>query len=212
MPLFVFISTTFPTAIFSILLVAAVIYWLISLSGIGGDDLGDGDMGDGFETGGLMATLGLEGVPLPLAITLVALFGWLFSYFSELLLGVHLGSGALHWLFGAVVLCLSVAVGVLLASLAVKPLRPLFKPALHLPTEQRLAGLVCTVRSGSVDRTRGRADAYIEGDHLILQVRSDQPLKRGDRAILINYLAEEDAYRVIPEEEFHAGFNDSPTR
>ncbi|MFG6665736.1 hypothetical protein ACGK9R_01345 [Halomonas sp. HNIBRBA4712] len=208
MPLFVFISTTFPTAIFSALLVMAVIYWLISLSGLGGDDLADGDMGDGLETGGLLATLGLEGVPLPLAITLVTLFGWVISYFSELLLGIHLGSGALHWLFGAVVLCLSFAAGIFLASLSIKPLRPLFKPALNLPTEQRLAGLVCTVRSGSVDRTRGRADAYVEGDHLILQVRSDTPLERGDRAILINYLADEDAYRIIPEGEFHDGSHD----
>ncbi|WP_447527619.1 hypothetical protein [Vreelandella sp. TE19] len=209
MPLFISIISTFPTVIFTILLSVAVIYWLISLSGMTGDDLGDMDGADGsVDAGGLLATLGLKGVPLPLAFTLVVLFGWLFSYFAELLVGEYVTAGLLYGLFSLVVLVLGFFVGIFITSWLIKPLRPLFKPALHLPTEQRLAGTLCTIRSGSVDRARGRADAYIDGDHLILQVRSDKPLVRGDRAILINYLADEDAYWVIPEDEFNAGSND----
>lgn len=206
MSLFIAIVTTFPTVIFTVLLGVAVVYWLISLSGMVDSDVPDGDLSDGVaDLGGLLATLGLHGVPLPLAITLVALCGWLFSYFAELLLGIHMGGGLLHWLYGGVVLIASFVVGVIVTAQLIRPLRPLFKPAQHLPIEKRLTGTLCTVRSGSVDRTRGRADAHIEGDHLILQVRSDKPLARGDRAILIHYLAEENAYWVIPEDDFQAG-------
>ncbi|MBZ5488690.1 hypothetical protein HW452_14275 [Halomonas aquamarina] len=210
MPLFFSITTTFPTVIFSVLLVMAVIYWLISLSGMGDGDLADGDVGGEGVTGlgGLLATLGLQGVPLPLAVTLVALFGWVFSYFSELLLGEWVAAGLLYGLFGTLVVVLSFAFGVFVTSYLIRPLRPLFKPARHLPAEQRLTGTSCTVRSGSVDRTRGRADAYMDGDHFILQVRSDKPLVRGDRAVLIQYLADEDAYWVMPEDDFTTGLAD----
>ncbi len=210
MPLFFSITTTFPTVVFSVLLVMAVIYWLISFSGMGDGDLTDGDVGGEGATGlgGLLATLGLQGVPLPLVITLVSLIGWLFSYFSELLLGEWVAPGLLYWLFGTVVVVLSFTIGVFVTSYLIRPLRPLFTPAQHLPTEQRLSGTLCTVRSGSVDRTRGRADAYMDGDHFILQVRSDKPLARGDRAVLIHYLAEEDAYWVMPENDFTTGLAD----
>ncbi|HCR97898.1 MULTISPECIES: hypothetical protein [Halomonas] len=210
MPLFFSIITGFPTVIFTVLLSIAVIYWLISLSGMVDSDVPEGDLGgDGaMGVGGLLATLGLQGVPLPLVITLVALGGWLFSYFGELLLGAHLSPGLLLWLFHIVLLLASFAIGIFVTSFVVRPLRPLFKPAQHLSAEKRLTGTLCTVRSGSVDRARGRADAYIEGDHLILQIRSDTPLARGDRAILIHYLADEDAYWVMPEKDFKTGLAD----
>jgi hypothetical protein len=42
------------------------------------------------------------------------------------------------------------------------------------------------------------------GAGLILRVRADEALgfKRGDRVVLLEYLAAEHAYRVITEEEF----------
>ena len=71
----------FPTIIFSILLSVAVLYWLISLPGLlGADRHQDGDASDSWlDLGGLMTSLGLKGVSLPLLITLVLLWAWLTS-------------------------------------------------------------------------------------------------------------------------------------
>ncbi|MDQ7735483.1 hypothetical protein QT231_22505 [Halomonas sp. SpR1] len=210
MPLFISIITTFPTVIFTVLLCVAVVYWLLSLSGLADSDVIEGDVGDGssLALGGLLATLGLHGVPLPLVITLVALTGWLFSYFATLLLGTYLNPGLLLWLFNGVVLVLGFVVATIITSLLIRPLRPLFRPAQHLPIEQRLTGKQCTVRSAEVNKEKGRADAHIDGDHLILQVRSDSALVRGERAIIIQYLVNEDAYWVVSEKDFEAGLAD----
>lgn len=207
MPLFISIITTFPTVIFTILLSVAVIYWLISLSGLVDSDAVEGD-GGALDFGGLLATLGLHGVPLPLVITLLALTGWLFSYFATLLLGIRLNPGVFLWLFNGVVLILGFVIATVATSLLIRPLRPLFRPAQHLPIEQRLTGKQCTVRSAEVNKEKGRADAHIDGDHLILQVRSDSALERGERAIIIQYLLNEDAYWVVSEKDFEAGLAD----
>lgn len=210
MPLFISIITTFPTVIFTVLLCVAVVYWLLSLSGLADSDVIEGDVGDGgsLALGGLLATLGLHGVPLPLIITLVSLAGWLFSYFATLLLGTSLNPGWLLWLFNGVVLVLSFVVATIVTAFLIRPLRPLFRPAQHLPIEQRLTGQRCTVRSAAVDKEKGRADAHVDGDHLILQVRSDSALVRGERAIIIQYLVNEDAFWVISEKDFEAGLAD----
>ncbi len=196
------IISSFPTAIFTVLLGVAVIYWLVSLSGMGDVDLGEGELSDAADLGGLMATLGLQGVPLPLVLTLLSLSGWLFSYFVELWLGVHFGDGWLHWGFGTLLLLVSLGVGILFTVVLVRPLRPLFRHAYRPPAAQRLIGRSCTVRSATVGESNGRADAHVDGDHLILQIRSDKPLVRGDRAVLIEYLSDARAYWVVPEEEF----------
>lgn len=210
MPLFISIITSFPSVIFTVLLSVAVLYWLISLSGLVDSDVVEGDVGEGgsLALGGLLATLGLHGVPLPLVITLLALTGWLFSYFAMLLLGTHLNPGLLLWVFNGVVLILGLVVATIVTSLLIRPLRPLFRPAQHLPIEQRLTGKQCTVRSAEVTKEKGRADVHIDGDHLILQVRSDSALERGERAIIIQYLFTEDAYWVVSEKDFEAGLAD----
>ncbi|TVP42891.1 MAG: hypothetical protein EA345_17815 [Halomonas sp.] len=210
MPLFFSIISSFPTVIFTVLLSVSVLYWLISLSGLVDSDVGDGDLGDGgsLDFGGLLATLGLHGVPLPLVVTLLSLTGWLFSYFAMLLLGTSLSPGVLLWLFNVGVMILGFVVASITTSFLIRPLRPLFRPALTKPTEQRLIGRVCTIRSAMADKEHGRADAHIDGDHLILQVRSDPPLARGERAIMIQYLENEDAYWVMSETAFEAGLAD----
>lgn len=211
MDTFLAITFSFPTVIFTVLLSVAVIYWLISLLGIAGDaDVGDSDLIDGdidasTDVGGLMVTLGLHGVPLPLVLTLLFLGGWSLSYFADLLLGQYLGDGLMRVLFIVAVVPLAVVGAVFLTSFLVRPLRPLFRRAFHQPLEKRIVGTPCVIVSSSVDTNSGRAEAMLDGAHLILQVRSDHPFSHRDRAVLVEYLADQKAYWVIPEAEFHAG-------
>ncbi|HCP22233.1 MAG TPA: hypothetical protein DIT77_13850, partial [Marinobacter hydrocarbonoclasticus] len=61
MDTFFAIAFSFPTVIFSVLLCVAIVYWLISLVGLG-DIEADGDIDASGDFSGLMVTLGLQGV------------------------------------------------------------------------------------------------------------------------------------------------------
>ena len=203
MATFFSIAFSFPTVIFTVLLCVAVIYWLVSLLGL--FDLDGNDIDVSTDFGGLLVTLGLQGVPLPLVMTVLLLSGWLLTYFAMLLFGSWLGSGWLLLVLGALLLMVAASVGLIITSIIVRPLRPLFRRAYSQPLEKRVIGTVCTIRSAMVDQRTGQAEANLDGAHLILQVRADKALTRRDRAVLVEYLPDERAYWVVPEAEFNAG-------
>lgn len=211
MEAFLSITFSFPTAIFTVLLSVAVLYWLISLVGLVDADSGDADLdldGDG-DMGGLMATLGLQGVPLPLVLTLLFLVAWLVSYFAELTLGSLFSSGFAGILFGVLVIPVAVVAGLLMTAVMVRPLRPLFRRAYKRPLEKQVIGTPCVVLSFNESTGQGRAEAHRDGAHLILQIRSDVALARRDRAVLVEYLPDQRAYWVVPEADFASGSADS---
>lgn len=201
METFFAVAFSFPTAVFSVLLCVAIIYWLISLSGMGDVDA-EGDIDASGDFSGLMVTLGLQGVPLPLVLTLLFLIGWLTSYFIDLAFGALVPEGLLHWLYALAVIAVSLVVAVLSTSFLVRPLRPLFRRAYRLPLQKRIIGTPCVVISSTVTETSGRADAILDGAHLVLQVRSQTPLSHRERAVLIEHIPDENAWWVVPESEF----------
>lgn len=193
----------FPTIVFSILLSVAVLYWLISLTGLLGSDL-DLDTGDGWlDLGGLMTTLGLKGVPLPLLVTLIVLWAWLTTYSIQVLFSPWL-TGILGIVVGCVLIPVALLLGLVLSALLVRPFHGILAEA-EQPTQTRILGCVCQVMSPTVDQGQGRAEAHLDGAHLILQIRSNTPLLRGSRAVFIEYIAEKNLYWVVPEAEFLAG-------
>ena len=193
----------FPTIIFSILLSVAVLYWLISLTGLIGSDFAP-DAGDGWvDFGGLMSTLGLKGVPLPLLITLILLWAWLTTYSVQVLFAPWL-TGVVGIVVGCVLIPVALLLGLVLSALLVRPFHALLAEAQE-PTQTRILGCVCQVTSPLVDQHNGRAEAHLDGAHLILQIRSNTPLTRGSRAVFVEYSAEKNLYWVVPEAEFLAG-------
>ncbi|SFL87740.1 hypothetical protein [Marinobacter zhejiangensis] len=206
MEAFLAITFSFPTVIFTVLLAVAVIYWLISLLGLVDLD-GDADMDidSSADVGGLMVTLGLQGVPLPLVLTLLFLSSWLLAYFADLLFGAMFGGGWGHVMFGLLVIPAALFVGLLVTSVLVRPLRPLFRRAYKRPMQKQVIGTACVVLAFNESSGKGRAEAHRDGAHLILQIRSDAPLARRDRVVLVEYLSDQQAYWVIPEADFLSG-------
>jgi len=204
MDTFFAIAFSFPTVIFSVLLCVAIVYWLISLVGLG-DIEADGDIDASGDFSGLMVTLGLQGVPLPLVLTLLFLIAWLASYFAELLLGALVPDGFLHALFGLAVIAGALVMSVLVTAVVIRPLRPLFRRAYLPPLQKRIIGTACVVTSATVTETKGRAEAILDGAHLVLQVRSHTPLAHRERAVLIEHIPDKNAWWVVPEAEFLAG-------
>lgn len=96
-------------------------------------------------------------------------------------------------------LLLSIPVG----RMVLAPVRRLLRR--YEPVTQRpLLGRYAEVRSPEITQTHGTAWVDDGGAGLILQVRCDVPGRfvRGDRVVLIEYLDEQNAYRVTSPAEF----------
>lgn len=201
MQTFLDIALSFPTVIFSVLLMVAIGYWLATLLGLLETDILDlGDLGgEGAELGGFSGALlkfGLDGLPVALIVTGISLFAWVMSYFTDFLLLRQLDPGLLRTALGLAATLLVVLLAIPLTGLLLQPLRPLFAN-LAGPQAPSLLGREAVVRSSKVGPTQGEANLDDGGAGLILKVRSNEEFSRGDRVVLVEYLPEHNAYRVI---------------
>ncbi len=201
MQTFLDIALSFPTVIFSVLLMVAIGYWLATLLGLLETDILDlGDLGgEGAELGGFSGALlkfGLDGLPVALIVTGISLFAWVMSYFTDFLLLRQLDPGLLRTALGLAATLLVVLLAIPLTGLLLQPLRPLFAN-LAGPQAPSLLGREAVVRSPKVGPTQGEANLDDGGAGLILKVRSNEEFSRGDRVVLVEYLPEHNAYRVI---------------
>lgn len=209
MDVFLQIVLAFPTVLFSIVLAVAAGYWLMAALGIVEIDaldvaqVPDGDSLDIEGVAGLLMKFRLGGIPLSLILTVLVFFAWLASYFTDYLLLRHLPFEWLRWVLGVVVLLLSALAGLFATSFVLRPFRKAFE-RLRPASARSILGQVGVVRSPDVSPVRGYAAFDDGGAALTLQVRShdQQAFQRGDRVVLIEYLATENAYRVIGEDEF----------
>lgn len=229
MEVFLQIVTSFPTVVYTVLLLVVSTHWLLSALGIieidtidglmpdgfGGHDVGHGlghDVGHGHgahhhdadaNVGGLLMKFGLHGVPVMVVVTIIAIVGWSFCFFVDqyllraLPLGVFAIPAKIMTLVGG--LLVSIPVGRIVLS----PVRRMLRR--FAPVSQRpMLGRYAVVRSPEITRASGTAEVDDGGAGLILQVRADVSgtFVRGDRVVLIEYLEEQNAYRVVSGEEF----------
>lgn len=210
--------TTFPTVFFTFFLGVTLLYWLVAILGIVQIDVLDFDINPvesaldiGAEHGldgpgdiaGLMLKLGLHGVPVTIMISLIALFGWFFCYYIVYFFFGFIPQGILYYLAGLPVLLLSFYIAVIITAQLIKPLRILFRKT-EEKTIKHILGQVAVVRTSRVDSNFGEAVLDDRGAGLILRIRTrdDVQFKKGDKVVLLEYLANENAYRVISENEF----------
>jgi hypothetical protein len=208
MGLFLQTALSFPTVVFSMLLAAAVAYWLLASLGLLEIDVLDGLFGgdadvDAETIAGPLMRYGLGGVPLTLVLTVLIFFSWLLCYFVELLLLRHLPVPMLHWMLGVAVAAGAVVVAAFITGIVLRPARRFFAQLRAAP-QKSVLGQSGVVRSPEVTPSQGTATVEDGGAGLILQVRDTRSdrFKRGDRVVLIEYLAEQNAYRIVGEDEF----------
>ncbi|WP_437332148.1 glycine zipper family protein [Sorangium sp. So ce394] len=162
----------------------------------GGADGADAPHG----VGALLVALELHRVPATVTLTLIAAFGWFTSALSTMLAApLWAGAGLPRWALGLAALAGSLVVAVLLTSLAVRPLAPLFVTR-HATSKKDLVGRVCVVSTGRVDERFGQAVIDEGGASHILDVRCDTPgaLRRGDRALLVSWDPHGEVFSVEP--------------
>jgi hypothetical protein len=167
----------------------------------GGDAGGDvgGDADGDLDGGGLWHVLGLGDVPVTISFSLITVLAWVGS-----LLAMHyLGIGG--WLT-LVVLVVAVVVALPIAALLIRPIAPVFAVR-EGKSNADYVGHTCTVTTGRVDNSFGQATVEDGGTVLAIAVRCDPPgqLTRGDKALIIEFDGERQAYIVEPSKDVLTG-------
>jgi len=211
-------ALTFPTLLYSILLAVCVVYWLLAATGLVDNDTIHGllhhhDGLDGIDTGhhhhaeasdsaGMIARLGLSGVPFMLILSVLVFFGWLITYFAQLLVLQYLPD-PLRIIAGIGVLVVALLPGLVLTSLLLRPVARLIMK-LRPPVPPSILGKAGHVISPFVTEHEGRAEFADGGAGLILQVRAPAgtAFNRGERVVLLSFDETAHAYAVMSESEF----------
>lgn len=212
------ISSSFPTAIFTVFLLVSIIYWITAMLGFVDLDVLDIDVPEadghmslnaqadhGFaeSVSGLLMRLGLNGVPLTIVITFIALIGWAISSLLSRYFGVMFGYGWVRYITGVPILLGSLYIAVLATAQIIKPLR-IFFSKIDQNVQKKVLGQTATVRSSRVDNYFGEAFLDDGGAGLILKVRTsgEAVFSHGDRVVLLDYDSNTNSYKVISESEF----------
>lgn len=209
MDTFLQIILTFPTIFFTFFLVLSAVYWLLTVLGFVGIEALDMDLdGDSVASlnvfSSLLFRLGLNGVPLTIVISLIALLGWVFCFLIVYFVYPWIRVPWLQLVTGIPVVVGVLYVSAIITAVIIKPLRPIFL-ASNQQVQKQILGQVAVVRTGEANRSFG--EAYLEdgGAGLIIKVRAykDEVFKRGDRVVLLEYVAGENLYRVVSEADFN---------
>ncbi len=207
--------SSFPTALYTVLLGVCVLYWAGAVIGLVDIDILNVDVDANVdmnpETGsstpdvlaGLLLRFGLVGVPVVISLSLIVLFGWFICYYLVHFINSGLTDGFFRFLLGLPILAVSLFAATWLTSKTIKPLRPLFKYA-TAETYKHIIGQTAVVRTSRVDAVFGEATLADGGAGLILKIRSTGSDKfiKGDRVVLFEKLNDDNVYRVISENDF----------
>lgn len=230
---FLQIALSFPTVVFTAVLLVLGLYWALVILGALDLDMFDLDAHvnmdghvdghvhfdaevdpDGLLPGpdlfeAVMGALGLGTVPLTVIVSFLTLTSWMVSFASVFYLTPLVGqmSALFAALFG---------VGSFLAALPVtmlimQPFIQLFDTRGERHGGDSLIGSVCTVNTSRVDETFGQADVDDGGAGLVLQVRSehaDNNLGRGSKALIIDYDDKRHAYLIESYDALVGGNDD----
>ena len=202
--------TAFPTVVFTVLLGAMMLYWLLVIIGLVGVEGLDADLdldvdleADQPAVGGpagILTSLGLNGVPLSLVCSLLILFSWLFCYFTAAYLLPLLPVGLWQLLAGAASLAVNFTLAIPLTVRLIRPIKGMFVVH-HARSNESLIGSRCEIRTQSVTERFGQALVEDGGAGMIVAVRTKTPnnLKKGDHAVIIDYNQNDEIFQVMPE-------------
>ncbi|MFE4516224.1 hypothetical protein ACFRMQ_18745 [Kitasatospora sp. NPDC056783] len=154
---------------------------------------GGSDPHEGDHHGGVLDALGLGGVPVTVAVSLLVALAWFVSLSGTVLTS---GAPARGGVFVVALVASWAGTRVL-----VRPLSRLF-PQDRPATRGDFVGRVCVIRTGRVTAGFGQAEVTAEdGSTAIVQVRTAEPepgLTAGRTALIFDYDAEGEHFLVAP--------------
>jgi hypothetical protein len=189
-------TVSFPAALFSFVLAVVVLYWLLVL--VGADLDLDADAGDG----GMIATLGLGGVPLMIALSMWITLSWLIAMIGTIVLAALAVDGVVGVLLRVALLVVALLGGLVGTRLVIVPIRRAI-PAAVEPSRRDFVGRTCVIRTGSVSEAFGQAEITSDdGSSAIIQVRrpvemnDGGPLRSGSEALIFDYDPDKEIFWV----------------
>lgn len=212
---------SYPTILFSALLILCTLFCLVSLLGVFDFDIFNFDMPgvDGIETGvdvsgdelsnanvlaSLLMRFGLIGIPAPIILFSMSLLGWMISFTLSYYLLSYIPGGVFTFIFGTIAFVITLYLSAWLTGFILRPFKSFFEITSQ-EVEKDIVGQVGVVRTSTVTKTFGEATVADGGAGLIVKVRpyKEQEFIKGDRVVLLEYVAESHFYRVISEKEFN---------
>ena len=178
---------SFPTVLFTPVLLVVIGYWLLVMVG-GADPESEG--GSGEAGGGVLAVVGLGGVPASVVVSLLVALAWFASLALAQLLPIH----------GLGILLATLLVAWVVTRLAVVALRRAL-PSGPEPSRAHFVGLTCVIRTGRVTRDFGQAEVRApDGSSAVVQVRQagTDALTFGTTALLYDVDPAGDFFWVVP--------------
>ena len=198
------IILSYPSVIYTTLLGAVVVYWLIALIGLVDFDSGpnldvdanidvdvdvDADVdldagdthhhidGEAHETSvlaNILVALGLWGVPFSIVVSLLTLFGWVACSLATTWIMPLVPTTILRIVVGAAVIVGAFVLSILATEICVPLLRRLFVSHDAI-SNASLVGQECIVLTGTVDEKFGRAEVPDQGAGYHIRVVADTP-------------------------------------
>lgn len=201
--------SSFPTAIPTVLLAVLMIYWLLSIIGI--VDMGESldidldmdaghvahDTPDLHTLAGYLVAMGLGGVPLSVAASVLVFFTWLLTALLHQYALAWVPTEILRALAGTAGLLLAVALAIPISARVLKPMRGLFVKH-EARRNESLVGLDCKIVTQKVDTAFGRAEVDAHGASINIRVWADVPngLAKNSKAIIVAYDETTEQYEV----------------
>lgn len=131
---------------------------------------------------------------------MLILFSWLFCYFTAGYLLPLLPDGLWQSLAGAATLVTSLILAIPLTVRLIRPIKGMFVGH-HARSNESLIDSRCEIRTLTVGEQFGQALVEDGGAGMIVAVRAKipDPLKKGDRAVIIDYNQSDEIFQVMPE-------------
>ncbi len=214
----------FPTAIFSVAMGMAVLYWLLVIIGACDIDLlhvgdhdasasgSDHDGHAGTNPNAVLEFLRVGQVPITIIASVFTFLGWTVCLAASTFVRPIVPEWS-WWLFGLVALVVALFTAFIGTGVAVAPLAKVFSLD-GQPRADDLIGKMVEVTSTEVSPRFGTARHDRDsGEDLILNVlcEAHHALKRGDQAVVLDYDRAAGVYRIAPLPHTRPDFLSEPT-
>lgn len=196
----------FPTNIYFYILIFLMGYWVVVSLGLLDieilDGLLDSDVDGESGLDNWLSKLGLDGVPLTIAITLLDIYGLSFAYLGRKFIMPMLDGVLTATAAGATVAIFSLLFAIPISAICIKPLRKAFTTH-EAVSKTELIGTICVVTTTRVDEHFGQAETP---DGMRFNVRAQVPntISKGSKVALIEFIEESDCFSVVTEADLMA--------
>ncbi|WP_440055311.1 DUF1449 domain-containing protein [Pseudoalteromonas sp. T1lg65] len=197
-----FINTifTFPTVVFSTLLLVVLLFWIIALLGFADIESFDTDVDTDISSAGGSSAwqVAFGGVPISISVSFIILLAWTASIYIHQFFAYLLGNGVMFYLMGSVFIVASLVAALPLTALLIRPLRRFFNNQ-EATSKSSLVGLECVIATSKITANFGQARVFINGTEQLVEVRNDEDneFTLGDTALLIEFDSQQHCYTVV---------------